>query len=199
MCRPHRAFLTDDRLDACGRTRGVAPTVDWFAVVLQHEQAIRDRCRLLMKDGEDAKEAFSRTIFRAVLKLPVYGAAIADTRAWVLTLTYRVCIDLHRERNRLRQEALDPDAGDPPGLAAGVALDPERAALEKELHALLYSAIGGLPYRLRCAMRLYLWTGSYRDVAERLGITEVNARKRVQQARAILRASLDDYRVGRAG
>jgi len=53
-----------------------------------------------------------------------------------------------------------------------------------------------LPERLQSAMWLYVWSGSYREVASLLEITEENARKRVQEARATMRASLTEYRSG---
>jgi DNA-directed RNA polymerase specialized sigma24 family protein len=46
-------------------------------------------------------------------------------------------------------------------------------------------------------MLTYMSSGNYREVVERFGITDANARKRIQQARAILRERLGDYRGGR--
>ena len=45
-------------------------------------------------------------------------------------------------------------------------------------------------------MLRFLQETAYREIAEQLAITTDNTRKRVQQARAILRARLDNYLVG---
>src|SRR5262249_39289516 len=123
---------------------------------------------------------------------------VRDTRAWLLTVAYRICMDLHRERIRRPVETLD--AAEPRDLRLPIqqgAESPERAYLAKELAAVLEDAIGNLPDRLAKAMRAHLASGSYRQVARDLDITEANARKRIQQARSLLRSALADYRAGR--
>jgi RNA polymerase sigma-70 factor (ECF subfamily) len=164
----------------------------------RHGDEIRDRCRALMRNTEDAKEALSRTMFRVALKLPKHGRRVIDARSWALALTYRVCMDLYRERVRRREDSID-DLQTPACGAAGLSYaadDPERLALAKELESVVHAAIGKLPERLQSAMWLYVWSGSYGEVATLLDITEVNARKRIQEARATMRASVAEYRSG---
>jgi RNA polymerase sigma-70 factor (ECF subfamily) len=146
--------------------------------------------------SEEAKEAFSRAWTRIAANFPPAG--VHDTRAWLFTVTYRICMDLHRERARRPEEALDPDEQrnlhfpEQPR-----AESPERTYLAKELAGILHDAICDLPERLAKAMRAHMASGSYRQIAHELDITEVNARKRIQEARSQLRAALDDYRAGR--
>ena len=141
---------------------------------------------------EDAREAFSRTWSRATASMLAERPHLIDTRAWLLTLAYHACMDLYRERTRRGEEELDAT-----GRTGAAPADPERLALGKELSTFLLGAIEQLPSRLREPMQTYMTSGSYREVVERFGITEANARKRVQQARAILRKRLGDYRRGR--
>lgn len=159
----------------------------------RHAREISDRCRVLMRNSEDAKEAVSRTMLRVAMKLPQYGRGIADERSWALAVTYRVCMDLYRERVRRREEPIDA-AGEPPAHLSAPVDDPERRALAKELESVVINAIRELPERLQSAMWLYVWSGSYRDVAELLRITQDNARKRVQEARTVMRLRLAEYR-----
>lgn len=164
----------------------------------RHGDEIRDRCRALMRNSEDAKEALSRTMFRVALKLPKHGGGIVDKRSWALALTYRVCMDLYRERVRRREDPID-DLETPARAVAAppcAADDPERLALSKELESVVLAAISELPERLQSAMWLYVWSGSYGDVASLLHITEANARKRIQEARATMRATVTEYRLG---
>lgn len=158
----------------------------------RHAQEISDRCRALMRNSEDAKEAVSRTMLRVAMKLPQYGRGIADERSWALAVTYHVCMDLYRERVRRREEPIDA-VDEPPVLSTPVD-DPERRVLAKELERVVIDAIRELPERLQSAMWLYVWSGSYRDVAALLSITQDNARKRVQEARTAMRVRLTEYR-----
>lgn len=164
----------------------------------QHARELRARCLAWMGgQPDDAQEAFSRAWARAAATLIERRAAPADAHAWMLTLTYRVCMDIHRERRRRAEEALESDAEAIGPIALVGPSDPERSALGKELSSFLKDSIRQLPPRLRDAMRIYITSGDYGDIAARFGITGANARKRIQQARAILRARLGDYRGGR--
>ncbi len=164
----------------------------------EHAPEILERCyKWTGGRADDAQEAFSRAWARAVSKFAMGTFAPLDARAWLLTLAYRVCMDLHRERRRRAEEALEPPDAPMPAYAAITENDPERLALDKELAAFLLKAIGDLPPRLRETMQGYMAGGSYAELAERLGIREANVRKRIQQARTRLRARLDDYQAGR--
>lgn len=166
----------------------------------EHAAEVMERCFVWMGGhADDAKEAFSRAWARAAANLILHRPALVDPRAWLLTLAYRVCMDLHRERARRAEEALEkgaPIATSAPHFGP-VVRDPERMVLGKELVVFLKQSVDDLPPRLRDAMLTYMASGDYRDVVERFGITDVNARKRIQQARAILRERLVDYRAGR--
>jgi tetratricopeptide (TPR) repeat protein len=59
------------------------------------------------------------------------------------------------------------------------------------------AAYGQLPERLQEALQSYLRYGNYREIAHYLGISEENARKRIQEARAILRRRLAEYDANR--
>jgi RNA polymerase sigma-70 factor (ECF subfamily) len=167
-----------------------------------HAEEVRRRCIVWMGGrADEAGEAFSRAWSRAAANYIASRPTLQDRRAWLLTLAYRACMDLHRERARRGEEVLlPPDSRGSSHLqyftAAGPR-DPEGLALGRELMAVLLAAIDELPLRLREAMRTYIHTGDYREVVERLGITNENARKRIQQGRAILRKKLLDYRAGR--
>lgn len=165
----------------------------------EHAPEILERChRWTGGRADDAQEAFSRAWARAVGKFASPGFAPTDVRAWLLTLTYRVCMDLHRERRRRAEETLEPADAPTPAYLGVMENDPERLALDRELTDFLLQGISELPSRLREAMLGYIACGSYGELAERLGIREANARKRIQQARTVLRAHLDDYHAGRA-
>ena len=68
---------------------------------------------------------------------------------------------------------------------------PEERCIATEIGTLIANAIGQLPPLLRVAAQLrFVDEVPYPEMAERLAITTENARKRVQQARRILREHL---------
>src|SRR5262245_21182758 len=49
---------------------------------------------------EDAEDALSRAMLRALEKLPHNACKIGNFRAWLSRLTLNLCVDMHRERRR---------------------------------------------------------------------------------------------------
>ena len=122
-----------------------------------HAVEVRRWCLVWMGGRRDeAGEAFSRTWTRAAASYTATRPKLLDRRAWLLTLAYHACMDLHRERTRRGEEQLEPArlAGAMP-LRQFVAVprDPERLALGRELAGVLLEAIEDLPPRLRDTMR----------------------------------------------
>jgi RNA polymerase sigma factor (sigma-70 family) len=158
----------------------------------EHASWVEGLCHRWMRgSADDADEAFARTWARITAFLP--QTHVEETRAWIWAVTYRVCMSLHRERKRRREEPIETEAGTPVMtlIAPGT---PERDYLTRELASVVADAITGLPDRLSRALCAYLDTRSYEQLARDLQITEVNARKRIQEARAILRGALREYR-----
>lgn len=137
----------------------------------------------------DAADAASRTMLMAWEKLPLSAGEILNVKAWLTRLGCNVCFDMHRERQR-RTRAVDafttvakigthPSVRDVPS--------PERKFLSDEACSKIRDAIAELPPTLRnAATRRFLQDQSYEAIARDAGITEANARKRVQQARELL-------------
>jgi RNA polymerase sigma-70 factor (ECF subfamily) len=162
-----------------------------------HSRDILKRC-VAWSGGreEDGREAFSRAWNRAAVTLISERPQLINARAWLLKLAYHACMDLHRERSRRGEQEFDitgPAVHDAALHYSTAPEDPERLALNKELSAFLLAEVERLPLRLRDAMLVYMGSGEYGEVVARFGITDVNARKRIQQARAILRERLADY------
>ena len=167
---------------------------------LRHQKYLYALClRQMGGVQEDAEDALSRAMLKALEKLPYYAATISDVRAWLARLISNLCVDIHRERRRRTRGAVSLDemlAADrepaPPSEKS-----PEDALLSREMLGYVSRAVEELPARLRQPFVLrFLQETAYREIAEQLAITTDNTRKRVQQARAILRARLDSYLVG---
>jgi RNA polymerase sigma-70 factor (ECF subfamily) len=133
----------------------------------------------------DAADAVSRAMLVAQSKLPSYAQHIENLEAWLTRLTCNVCLDMHRERQRATHGRVDFDH------TAGVedpSCTPEDDYLAREVRKIISMAINDLPASLRDAATLrFVQETPYPAMARTLSISVENARKRVQQARAILR------------
>jgi RNA polymerase sigma factor (sigma-70 family) len=148
---------------------------------------------------EDAEDALSKALIRARQRLPVYAGEIIDLKAWLTRLILNLCVDIHRHRNRLTRGVVSLEEiglADEWNMARGFE-SPEQAYLYKEMHLHLLQAIDDLPQLLRKTSILYfIQERSYKDIADDLTLSIENTRKRIQQARAILREKLTIYRSG---
>jgi len=150
---------------------------------------------LWQMDGvrEDAEDALSRSMLRALDKLPRMSGRIQNIGAWLSRLTVNLCVDMHREQKRdaRRLENIDdvlPAAGD---VLHADADSPEQVFLHREAITYVCGVIDDLPPRLREPFALrFFQEMAYGDIAERLILTTDNVRKRIQQARDILRQRL---------
>ncbi len=158
-------------------------------------------CRIWMGSYEaDSDEAFSRASVRIYLELPKKYSEVKNLGAWLRRLTFNACMDVYRERKRRREDMLEPDStSGAPGEAVPQSLpvaDPEQLYLRQELREFLMRAVEELPERLRRTMTRHLAGASYREIAVQLAINEPNVRKRMQEARKLLKQRLWAYSSG---
>ncbi len=155
-------------------------------VELYHGMLLR-QARRQLGDPLDAEDAVQDTLLRAYRGLDHFGAR-GDWRlgAWLTRIMANVCTD-QRTRRAASARLTSIIVDEPPASDAGdLASDP--VALAAVRHAL-----GHLPSSQRQAFVLRTVDDlSYTDIADQLGITEDNARVRVQRARKALRHALDD-------
>lgn len=148
--------------------------------------------REMSRNYADAEDALTQAMLKALQKLPVFAAKIKHPGAWLTRLTYNVCKDIHRSRTRRQVVAF---AFASTSEFFQIPAPPEfstdhysSVALEEDPE----SMIDYLPARLRdvFAMR-FIQELSYKEISIRLALTQVTVRKRIQHARATLRALRD--------
>lgn len=162
--------------------------IDW------HQEYLRF-CMHRLGDRHDAEDIVNAGALKVIDRLYGKTVAIQRFRPWLLRILHNLCIDALRDR--LRFAALGPlEAGD--ALPRGLLLPmhagdpPDRHLYRRTLRAALTDSVRGLPPPLWEVFELRFVEGlSYRDIARRLGITEPNARKRIQRARGLLQCSLE--------
>lgn len=136
---------------------------------------------------EDADDALGHAALIALEKMPQELQPV-EARRWLLRLVYSKCMDIHRRRKRhVDIPSLEVEIQETgPGL--------ESVLLEGELLAVTRDRIRKLPPRLRSVAELHLLRDiPYSEIADLLVLTEVNVRKRMQEARAFLREPLRAY------
>lgn len=141
----------------------------------------------------DAEDALSAATIRAFEKYGAHAAQISNERAWFARLLHNICIDIHRSNKRRTKlsdkvkEVVVIDASE----CDSAEITPEGELLNSELGNTLSRAINELPEKLQQPLVMRLVRGDEYDcIARTLDISNDNARKRVQQARAILRRKL---------
>src|SRR3954469_25582296 len=160
---------------------------------LEHRLHLYGVCLRQMRGSPaDALDAVSRSMLLAFRKLPAHATKIENLQAWLTRLTRNVCADIHREQQRLSVGgagvAIDEIISEELS-AADPSPSPEEVALSNETRIRLQRAIDSLPPLLRSVAQMrFLHEASYGSIASSLSITEPTARKRVQQARTVLRS-----------
>lgn len=156
------------------------------------------RCCLKWMNGNptEAEDAIALAMLKAWEKVRESASAITNFKAWLTKLTHNLCMDMHRERNRNAFGVENLEAHAPTDREEWISQEetPLLAATRRELELFLRNTIDNLPPRLRETFILY-WEKeqSYQEIAQQLNISYDNVRKRISQARAILRQQLNEY------
>ncbi len=169
----------------------------FWSLWVSHRPHLRAVCyRQMRRVLEDADDAVSRSMLVAYAKLPAYAAEIIDIEAWLTRLACNVCLDMKKEgcRGSRKTEVLDERMIARREATLPEPMSPEDTAVHTQIANTILKAINALPSTLRDVAHLrFVQEVSYDAIAETLAITEVNARKRVQQAREQLRPRLMEF------
>lgn len=147
------------------------------------------KCLGLMGNAEDAEDALSTAMLRAMKKIAEQAPEIRNFTGWAMRLTENVCIDLLRKRKKIEAYEEEPDADTPGNTGQQITSHEsvENRLQREEIFDKTYDEMERLTVRLREAAILRLFVKMpYRDIAAQLKLTEETVRKRVQEARAIL-------------
>ncbi|MBU7583119.1 MAG: sigma-70 family RNA polymerase sigma factor [Nostoc sp. TH1S01] len=147
----------------------------------------------------DAEDALSRAMLKAWEKAQKYAGEITNFKAWLVTLTRNLCVDIHRERSRGANRVEDIESYARSEEQGMVDFDntPDSAMETDERKRVIRRAIHNLPTRLRETFILHFYQElSYPEIAEQQGISYQNVCKRISQARKILQQELRGYFIG---
>jgi RNA polymerase sigma factor (sigma-70 family) len=155
---------------------------------LHHRAVFRGCLAWMAGRRDDADEAYGRVAMRALERCPPSFRDAEHARAWLLTLTRNVCMDIHRERRREREVSIDEEPHTEPTVTG----DPESSYLLGERDRQLRTLVRRLPTHLRRTVELHVFREmKYDEVARELGISVVNVRKRMQEVRRRMRDGIE--------
>lgn len=170
---------------------------DFWTLWVQYQDYLYQCCFIWMKGNPtEAQEALSRASLKAWEKWQNYAGKIINPKAWLAQLTHNLCMDMHRERSREANniESLEAIAVAEDKYVSSNISSPESAILSRERDGYIRRAIDSLPNRLHTPFILrYYQEMSYQEIAQQLALSNENVRKRVQQARTILKKRLYHY------
>ena len=168
-----------------------AATVDFWALWLRHRNYLYKRCvRWLGGNRNDAEDVLSKGAVNAALYIRNNPAGVLQFRPWILRVLHNLCIDDMRARSR---GGADPGAVSIERTATigGWSQCPDQGVLRGEIGGEIERAANDLPSHLRHIFLLrFVDEQPYEQIARTLEISPENARKRLQQARGLMRVAL---------
>ncbi|NES71396.1 MAG: sigma-70 family RNA polymerase sigma factor [Okeania sp. SIO2D1] len=163
----------------------------------QEHQYYLYRCCVKWMGGNptQAEDALSMAMLKAREKIGQCVKAIENFKAWFAQLTYNLCMDLLKKSKHHFQDAEDVELIVPSADIVTQGENPFLVTMQQELEKFFCLAIDDLPKRLRETFVLYFKKQySYQEIATELNISYPNVRKRISQARAILRDKYQEYK-----
>jgi len=178
-------------LSGTGSLRTSANSPLFWQLWQRHQETLYEiSFRLMAGSITDAEDALNTAMLRAFQGFVTQAEPLASEKAWLIRVLYNVCMDFHRERRRFgkriaEETELEPSIPPPAELA------PDELLMEQERAREIRECIDALPPNLRKPIEMrFLENMSYADIARHLQLTNCNVRKRVQQAKDLLRVSL---------
>jgi len=150
----------------------------------------------------DAEDALNSASVRALEYLCSHEIKINDIKAWLNRLLYNHCMNMMRHQKCELKYLYSGISMNKVTAAKSDAMQMsvEDAAILNERNIYIRRSIDALPLRLRTPVILYYYGGvPSRDIAVCLKVSPANLRKRLEQARCLMRAELAKYLRGETG
>ncbi len=167
----------------------------WGHWLCHRDYLLRICLRWLRGNRPDAEDVLSRGALKALEFLRRYPASVERFQPWVMRLLQNLCIDRLRGSQRQARCISDADVNEELTIGVSVGVPAERVIFRGQLSGAVSEALRTLPPRLHSAFCLrFVDDLGYPEISRQLAITPANARKRIEQARRLLRARLGAFR-----
>lgn len=168
----------------------------WSVWQCHSEYLYRQSLCMMNGNRTEAEEAYSAAMLRACEAVHLKELHVNNEKAWLGAVLRNVCVDAHRRRQRFHDDSGDDEEPvDRLSNLESATPSPETLVLRDEVEGHVWERVLALPPTLRepFVMR-FLHDMAYGDIAEQLGLTNCNVRKRVQLAYRALREVLADLK-----
>jgi RNA polymerase sigma factor (sigma-70 family) len=142
---------------------------------------------------EEAEDALSSACLKAWEHLPTYAWQMTNVKSWLIRLVYNHCMDIRRTYIRHARIVQDVSSrsDSPERPWASTCPSPEDIVCGNDVMKTIHQAMDQLPLGLRQTATLRFFRDMpYAEIADHLELSPENARKRVQQARSMLKLLL---------
>ena len=166
-------------------------TSDFWSLWVEHKDYLYHACLKWMGNVPEAEDVLSQAMLKAEAKIRIHQVEVINFKAWVTKLTYNLCLDLQRQRYRTiqychTQEVISHRNAEL--LATREEENPVLVAQQQELEKIFSVWIDELRPILRDTFILYFQEElSYIEIAQKLNISCCNVRRRIHEARIILK------------
>ena len=158
-------------------------------LVREHSRLVYQVAYAVLRSHQDAEDVAQETFVR-MLQHSSELASIAQPKAWLARIAWRIAVDRRRRQARVQEIALeDPEKplAEPASTIAGA----DEAFESVQVGARLERWIEALPEKLRNPLILsVMHEMTPRGIASMLGINEAAVRSRIFRARQVLRERL---------
>jgi RNA polymerase sigma factor (sigma-70 family) len=145
----------------------------------KHAPAVYARCRYLLRDDDEAKDALQEVFAKALRALSGFRSAASPT-TWILRIATHHCLNLHRSRRAAWRDEL-------------VALGKDRRIESEppETRELVRALLGAAPPEAQeAAVLYYVDEMTQAEIAQELGRSLPTVRKRLREFLACARKAL---------
>lgn len=155
-----------------------------FVQLLEENQNIIHKvCRIYTSDPDSHKDLFQEVTLQLWKAFPNFRGD-SKFSTWMYRVALNTAITLYRKNKRT------PQTNPIDGIAHRLSSEPDDEVVEQQMK-LMYEAIKQLNDIEKALVFLYLEDKDYREISETLGITEVNARVKMNRVKTRLRTILN--------
>ncbi|MDB9548881.1 RNA polymerase sigma factor [Dolichospermum circinale] len=166
-------------------------TSEFWSLWMDHNEYLYQACVNWMGNITDAEDVLSQAMLKAEEKIRIYQVQVINFKAWVTKLTYNLCLDIQRQRYQTVQYCHNWEVISHRNAELFVTNEEENPVLvatQQELEKIFSVWIDELRPILRDTFILYFQEQlSYIEIAQKLNISCCNVRRRIHEARIILK------------
>ena len=191
--RPTVSHATPSQEDVMEHTPAVLRTteLEFSEIVERYSDSAYHIALRMLHNATDAEDAVQEAFMSAYRAFPKFKGQ-SKVSTWLYRIVVNACLmKIRKEKSRVKYIT---ETGYDDAVVHDWRYDPEKAAMNEELHEALQNGLGRLSPELRTAVVLQDVQGfSGQEAAEALDISVASFKSRLHRARVLLRKYLEGY------